>query len=158
MKKIYFDMSDNTGCIGFIAKDVKVIPAGTTIYAMDIQDKNDYRKYADECDIHFIFEDNTPVIDFYSVPMVDVFATDCLGGLFGTIGNRTDLDVAAPICYIDKTGLCSLVADSLRNFSQLLALGQKWKTIMTPYNGVIFYKSREEARRMLDFISLPLSD
>lgn len=137
----------------------RVIPAGTTVYAMAIQDKNaEYQKYADECDIHFIFEDNFPIIDFYTVPWVDVFATDSLGGLLGTVGNRTDLDAAAPICHIDKTGTCSLVADNLRNLLQLLVLGQKWKTIMTHYDSVVFYKSREDAQQALDFLSLPPSD
>lgn len=159
MQKNYFDMSDNTGCIGFIATDVEVIPAGTTVYTMAIQDKNaEYQKYSNECDIHFVFEDNIPIIDFYTVPWVDVFAIDSLGGLLGTIGNRTDLDAAAPICYINKTGTCSLVADNLRNLLQLLVRGNKWKTIMTPYDGVVFYKSREEAQRALDFLSLPPTD
>lgn len=149
-------MSKSTECIGFIAMDAEVIPAGVTVYAMDIRDKNsDYQKYADEYDIHFIFEDNVPPINFYTVPRVDIFATDGSGGLLGTVGATTDLDAAAPICHIAQNGACSLIADSLSALLQSLVPGGDWKAAITPCNGVTFYKSREEAQRTLDFLSLP---
>ena len=40
MKKVYLDMSESPGCIGAIAGEDEVIPAGATVNAMSIRNKN----------------------------------------------------------------------------------------------------------------------
>ena len=50
-------------------------------------------------------------LSFYTVPQVDVFATDSEGGLIGTVGSFTDLQSDLPICYINKNKECFLVAN-----------------------------------------------
>lgn len=155
MQKYYYDLSGSAGCIGIFARDTEVIPAGVTVYAMSSRDKNaEYQRYADEYDIHFIFEDHVPAINFYTVPQADIFAVDSSGGLFATIGATTDLDSDAPICYITN-GVCSRIATNLRDLLQLLASGRSWKSATTSYNSITFYKSVDEARQALDFIDLP---
>ena len=115
MNKLYLDVSKRENypaiCIGI--KDTEVITSGSTVYHMDSNDKNEtYQQYADEYDIHFIFDDDTIKLSFYTVPQVDVFATDSEGGLIGTVGSFTDLQSDLPICYINKNKECFLVANS----------------------------------------------
>lgn len=153
MKKVYCDMLESKGCIAVFAKDVEVVPAGATLYSMSVKDKNaEYQKYADIYDLRFIFDDDIPQIDFYTVPRVDIFAKDSLGGLFGTFGQTTDIDNVAPICYINKSNRCFLIANSLKVFLQMLASECDWRTSMVPNNDIVFYKSKADAEHSLEFL------
>ena len=86
-----------------------------------------YQQYADEYDIHFIFDDNIPKLSFYTVPQVDVFATDSEGGLIVLVGSITDLESNSPICYINKNKKCFLIANDFKNF---LERTDNWKSIL----------------------------
>ena len=80
MKKLYLDAASN-GCTAVYVKDAEVVPAGTTISSMPVKMKNrEYQKYAEEYDICFIFDDHIPALPFYTVPWVDLMATDSRGG------------------------------------------------------------------------------
>jgi hypothetical protein len=107
-------------------KDAEVIPVGTTIYSMSNKNSK-YKRFANEYDIHFIFDDNIPEVDFYTIPMMDIFATDDCGGYTGSLGHVTDLEKNIPICYIDKNRNCYLIADNGKDF---LENAQNWKSIM----------------------------
>jgi len=156
MKKIYLDRLEIRGGIGIYAADAELIPAGTTLYSMSVKHKNaEYKKYADTYDLKFIFDDDIPKIGFYTVPHVDIFAQDSLGGLFGTIGQITDIESDCPICYIDKNKNCFFVADSLKAFLDLLASEEDWKTHKTANHDVTFYQSKADAARSLDFLEVP---
>ncbi len=150
MKKVFFDKTENTGCIGIFIRGAKVIPAGTTVYSMSVKDKSaEYQKYADEYDIHFIFDDKLPVIDFYTIPQIDIFATDSVGGFFGTVGQTTDIDANAPICYIDREHKCFMIADNGRSFINSAA---DWRKNKTPDEKVMFFASRPEAEKRYEFV------
>ena len=102
MKKVYLDTTQSNICIGVFANGAEVVLAGTTVNAMAVKYKNgEYQRFAEEYDIHFIFEDNIPKIDFYAIPMVEIFAVDSSGGYIGSLGQPTDLQENIPICYID---------------------------------------------------------
>ena len=67
---------------------------GKTVYSMLVEDRDEeYQRYADEYDIHFIFDDKTVNIDFFTVPWIDIMAWDSEGGYIGTIGGTADIDV-----------------------------------------------------------------
>lgn len=151
MRKVYYDKTaPENACISVYMKDAEVIAAGTTIYSMSIKEKNaEYQKFAEEYGIYFIFDDKLPKIDFYTVPHVDVFATDGNGGLFGTIGSITDLYADVPICYMDHKHTCFLAAE---NGNAFLAAAGSWREHLRPYEGIILYRSKEEAMQQLDFI------
>ena len=154
MNKLYLDVSkrENYPAISIGIKDTEVITSGSTVYHMDSNDKNEtYQQYADEYDIHFIFYDDTIKLSFYTVPQVDVFATDREGGLIGTVGSFTDLQSDLPICYINKNKECFLVANSGKEF---LETTKSWKNNLKPYNEVIFYESKLEAEKELRFINI----
>lgn len=155
MKKIYWDVSEREGCIGVLGKDIELIPAGVTLYPLSVRNKNaEYQKYANSYDLRFIFDDDIPQIDFYTVPRVDVFAQDSLGGLFGTIGQITDIDDVAPICYINKNKECFMLANNLRAFLQRLASECEWRTDMIPNPDILFYKSKADAEESLEFLAI----
>ena len=154
MNKVYLDVSKRKNCptICIDIKDTEVITSGSTVYHMDSNDKNEtYQQYADEYDIHFIFDDDIIKLSFYTVPQVDVFATDSEGGLIGTVGSFTDLQRDLPICYINKNKECFLIANSGKEF---LEITKHWKNNLKPYNEVIFYESKLEAEKELRFINI----
>ena len=151
MNKVYLDVTKRENCAAIFIEDTEVIKSGTTVYHMNSNDKNEtYQQYADEYDIHFIFDDNIPKVSFYTVPQVDVFATDREGGLIGTVGSMTDLQSDLPIFYINKNRECFLIATSGKEF---LETTTNWKNNLKPYNEVIFYKSKLEAEKELRFIN-----
>lgn len=151
MNKVYLDVTKRENCAAIFIEDTEVIKSGTTVYHMNSNDKNEtYQQYADEYDIHFIFDDNIPKVSFYTVPQVDVFATDREGGLIGTVGSMTDLQSDLPICYINKNRECFLIATSGKEF---LETTTNWKNNLKPYNEVIFYKYKLEAEKELRFIN-----
>ena len=154
MNKVYLDVTTRENCpaICIGIKDTEVIKSGSTVYHMDLNDKNEtYQQYADEYDIHFIFDDDIPKLSFYTVPQVDVFATDSEGGLIGTVGSFTDLQSDLPICYINKDKECFLIAN---NGKELLDITNNWKNNLKPYNEVVFYESKLEAEKELRFINI----
>lgn len=154
MNKVYLDVTKRKNCpaICIGIKDTKVIKSGITVYHMDSKDKNEtYQQYADEYDIHFIFDNDIIKLSFYTVPQVDVFATDSEGGLIGTVGSFTDLQRNFPICYINKNKECFLIANSGKEF---LEINKNWKNNLKPYNEVIFYESKLEAEKELRFIDI----
>ena len=153
MRKVYLDKIEIKNCVGVFVPDAKVIPTGTTIYSMSIKDKNEeYQKYADDYDIHFIFNDDIPSLTFYTVPQVDILARDSEGGFIGTVGQQSDLESDAPICYINNQQECFLIAKTGKEF---LKIADSWKHHLKPYSDIIFYSSKSEAEKELEFIEVP---
>ncbi len=151
MRKVYLDMTE-ANCTSAFVRDVEVIPAGTTIYSMQTKDKDDtYQRFAVEYDIHFIFDDNVPKLDFYTIPYIDIMAVDSCGGYIGTIGEMSSLDSSAPICYIDRDGKCFLAAES---FKDLLKNPKLWKTQLKPYDGIMLFHSKAEAQEKFAFFDI----
>lgn len=156
MKTVYLDRTANTQVIVILSeKDYTLLNAGTTIYSMPVREKNDeYRRYGEEYDIHFIFDDNVPVIPFYTVPQVDIFAVDGSGGYIGTVGETTDLKSGDPICYIDRNHRCYLIAETGKDF---LACVGKWKEKLRPYEALEFFATMEEAKEKHEFLDIDIS-
>ena len=50
MERVYVDMSQVDGaCVGVFVSGKDVIPAGTTVYSMPVEDRDEkYQRYADE--------------------------------------------------------------------------------------------------------------
>lgn len=149
MKRLYLDATTLTDCMSVIIKDTEVIWAGTTVYSMPVKCKNaEYQRYAQEYDIHFIFDDNIPQIDFYTIPRVDIMATDSRGGYIGTIGEQCDLGSEAPVCYIDRTRKCFLLGKCGKDFLQKIST---WQDNLEAYEGIMFYESKEAAMKENEF-------
>lgn len=158
MNKVYLDITELENSLCVVVIDKEIIKTGTTVYHMSSSEKNEnYQQYADDYDIHFIFDDNIPKLSFYTVPQVDVFAIDSEGGLIGTVGSTTDLESDSPICYINKNKKCFIIANDFKNF---LERAENWKNNLEPYNKIIFYDSKLEAEKEIKFINsyVPQSD
>lgn len=152
MKKVYVDMTENNNCVSIFLKNTDVIQTGTTIYSMPVTDNNtEYQKIADEHDVHFIFDDNIPRIDFYTIPFLNIMAIDSDGGYFCTVGEISDLDSNAPICYIDRCRKAFFIADNFKIFLDKIA---SWKSELQPYDKIQFFPSKEEAHKMYEFFDV----
>ena len=152
MRNIYLDRTQFTGAISVSSKDTGIILAGTTIYSMSVDDKNEeYQRYADDYDIQFIFDDYIPHLEFYTIPHVDIMAKDSRGGFIGTIGQSCDLESNAPICYINKDLECFIISESGTDF---LSNIESWQNNLKPYDKITFYRSKVEAEMKLEFIDL----
>lgn len=152
MKKVYVDMTENKNCVSIFLKNTDVIQTGTTIYSMPVTDNNtEYQKIADEHDVHFIFDDNIPRIDFYTIPFLDIMAIDSDGGYICTVGEISDLDSNAPICYIDRCKKAFFIADNFKIFLDKIA---NWKSELQPYDKIQFFPSKEEARKIYEFFDV----
>jgi hypothetical protein len=152
VRKIYLDVTQSSMCFGVYVKDTEIILAGTSINSMSVNERkrhSEYQRFADEYDIHFIFDDNVPEVDFYTIPMVDIFATDNLGGYICTLGHQTDIEENFPICYIDKNRNCYLIADNGKDFLENV---QNWKSIMKPYTDIEFFTSLTQAKEKYEFL------
>lgn len=149
----YLDMTDQqNACTSIFMKDIKMIPAGTTVYAMPVSDKNpEYDLLAADYDIHFIFDDDIPEVSFYAVPRIDIFATVSDGGYLATYGEITDLESNARILYISKDMEVRIAAAHLR---KLLSTKKSWKGSMQKTKMVKLYSSREETMQHLQFFHL----
>ena len=152
MKKVYLDKSRENECISVFLKDVEVVLAGTKVNVMSVKHKNEeYQKFAEVYDVHFIFEDNVPEIDFYTIPMVDIFAVDSAGGYIGSLGQVTDLEADVPICYIDAQKKSYEIAS---NGKEWLDNIHKWKENLTPYDSIEFFESLEDAQEKYEFLDI----
>ena len=73
MKRLFLDVTSSNydgadGAICVIRKDAEIIQAGTTISSMptELMDE-EYQKFIDCYDIHFIFDNMALNVDFYAV-------------------------------------------------------------------------------------------
>ena len=145
MERVYIDMSQVDGsCVGVFVSGKDVIPVGTTAYSMPVEDRDEeYQRYADEYDIHFIFDDRMVNIDFFTVPWIDIMAWDSEGGYIGTFGGTTYMESDLPICYIDKDRKTYLIAADLKEF---LENCKNWKSELKLCEAIEIFTSKEEAR------------
>lgn len=156
MKKVFVDRTENTECISLFSNNAEIINAGTTITSMPQSDYNDeYKRFADEYDVRFVFDNSVPMVDFYAVPQFDIMAMDSEAGYIGTIGNSSDLGSNYPIGYIDKDRNCFLIASCGKEFLENVA---NWKTHKQAYDGLRLFVCKEDAKSRLEFIEIPESD
>jgi len=155
MKKVYYDMCESNGYAAIFPREIELVPAGAKLHSMPVNVKNaEYQKYADIYDLRFIFDDDIPQIGFYTVPYVDIFARDSIGGLFGTVGQTTGISVAAPICYISDSRDCFLIANGLRDFLQMLESGQDWRSAMITNHDITVFTSKADAEQHFEFVDI----
>ena len=150
MRKVYLDTTQANMCISVYVNDAEVVQAGASVNVMSVKHKNsEYQKFAEEYDIHFIFADDVPKVDFYTIPMVDIFAIDSAGGYIGSVGQSTDLEADIPICYIDAEKMCYLIATNGNDFLRKVG---NWKEHLMPYNDIEFFDSLEMAQKKFEFL------
>ena len=80
---------------------------------------------------------------------MDILARDSEGGFIGTVSQRSDLESDAPICCINNHQQCFLIAKTGREFLKIV---NSWKRHLEPYRDIVFYRSKSEAEKELEFI------
>ncbi|WP_096154114.1 hypothetical protein [Bacillus sp. FJAT-45066] len=154
MRKVYLDRTEVIGAVGVNIEDTEVILAGTTIFPMSAHYKNEeYQKCASDYDIQFIFEDDIPHLEFFTVPHVDIMAKDSKGGFIGTVYQQCDSESDAPFCYINRDLECFIISENEKDF--LSNIGT-WQDNMKPYDKITVYRSKAEAETELEFIDLSI--
>ena len=142
MEKLYLDRTEIPDNMAIIVRKAEIIETGTTIYSMSVREDNElYRKFAEEYDIRFIFDDRIPVVEFYAVPRLDIFATDSRGGYFVTVGSCFDRDL--PVYYMDAAGDFFLVAES---GSAFVENAPNWRAVLKPWAGVEIFPTKDAAK------------
>ncbi|GGA79358.1 hypothetical protein [Ornithinibacillus halotolerans] len=152
MRKVYLDRTALPKAVVVDIEDTEVIPAGTTIFPMSAHYKNEeYQKFASDYDIQFIFDDDIPSLEFFTVPHVDIMAKDSKGGFIGTVYQQYDSESDAPICYINRDLECFIIYENIEYF--LSNIGT-WQDNLKPYDKITVYRSKAEAEMELEFIDL----
>lgn len=152
----YMDMTKADGCFGVIPENGEVIVlTGVSVNSMPLSVKRKegeaYDDFARKYGIHFIFDDCIPEIDFYTVPKIEVAATDGDGGFIASVGEPFSLRDSVPLIYISAERKAYLITEDSRKF---LSIASKWKEKLTPYDGVALYASKEDALKdysIIDF-------
>lgn len=152
----YLDMTQVKGCFGVIPENGEVIVlTGVSVNSMPLSVKRKegeaYDDFARKYGIHFIFDDCIPEIDFYTVPKIEVAATDGDGGFIASVGEPFSLRDSVPLIYISAERKAYLITEDSRKF---LSIASKWKEKLTPYDGVALYASIEDALKdysIIDF-------
>lgn len=151
MRTVYYDMNDiGVGAVGVFLRDAKVMPAGVTVTAAPVRERGEaaYAEYAQK-DVHFIFSDDVPAIDFYPLPRLDVFARTA-DGLLATLGESSDVDGEAPIVLIDSE---KRVYRAAKHMMDLLT-SSNWKDGICSETGVKLYADRAAAEAENEFVDI----
>ena len=150
----YLDMTHAKGCFGLIPENGEIIIlTGVSVYSMPISVKRDegevYDDFGRKYGIHFIFDDCVPEIDFYTVPKIEVAATDNDGGFIASVGEPFSLRNPVPLIYISADRRCYLLT---KDATEFLSIISDWKDRLTPYNEVTLYPSKDDARKNYEII------
>lgn len=152
MRKVYLDRTVLPGATIVNLEDTEIISAGTTVYSMGVHDRNEeYQRYANDYDIQFIFDDDNPRLEFFTVPQVDIMAHDSKGGFIGTVYQQCDSESDAPICYINRDLECFIISENVEDFLSNIGI---WQDNMKSYDKITVYRSKAEAEAELEFIDL----
>ena len=152
----YLDMTQAKGCFGIISENGEtIVLTGVSVYSMPLSVKRDegeaYDDFARKYGIHFIFDDCIPDIDFYTVPKIEVTATDNNGGFIASVGEPFSLRDPVPLIYISADRKVYLIT---KDSSKFLSIASEWRNKLVPFDVITLYESKEEARKeypIIDF-------
>ena len=152
----YLDMTQAKGCFGIIPENGEtLVLTGVSVYSMPLSVKQKeseaYENFARKYGVHFIFDDCIPKIDFYTVPKIEVAASDNNGGFIASVGELFSLRDPVPLVYISSDRKTYLITE---DSSEFLSIVSEWKGKLTPYDGIALYASKEDARKdypIIDF-------
>ena len=113
------------GAVGIIFdQDTKAVYTGLGVHTEDDPMAADISRL---CGIHF-FSDGTPEIPLYSVPYLEVLASDGLGGWFA----MTQDFIRGPLYHIAPDRTVHLVTESYRNIFNLAIPDPDWRSKYLP--------------------------
>ena len=148
---LYVDPTGVQGCVGLIGyQGEPAVFTGVCVSAMPASLKKTegeaYAQFARDYGIFFLFDDDVPTVDFYSVPRLDIAAVDGEGGFLAAVGGSFDLCDPVPLVYIAKDRRCYLITE---DSTQFLTMAAQWREKLRPYEDVRLYPSKQDAK--MDF-------
>ncbi len=152
----YLDMTQTKGCFGLIPENGEtIVLTGVSVYSMPLSVKRKegeaYDDFARKYGIYFIFDDCIPEIDFYTIPRIEVAATDDNGGFIASVGEPFSLRDPVPLVYISADRKAYLITE---DSSKLLSIASEWRNKLVPFDAITLYASKEDARKeypIIDF-------
>ena len=143
----YLDMTKTPGFGIMSDPGDTIVFTGVSINAMPLSVKKRegelYEDFARKYGFRFIFDDKKPEIDFYSVPSLDIAATDDKGGFLASVGQPFDLHDPVPLVYISPDRRCYLITE---NSTEFLSIVSHWRSRLTPFEGVKLYRDKAQAK------------
>ena len=149
-------MTNVNACIGILPDPGEtVVFTGVSVYSMPLSIKRregeQYADFARKFGIRFIFDDEKPVIDFYTVPWIEIGAADGSGGFFASVNGPFSLRDAVPLVYISPNRECFLLTEDSRQF---LNMAPDWSTRLTPWDGIQIYPTKAQAKAEYGIVDL----
>lgn len=83
--------------------------------------------------------------------MIEIFATDSMGGYIGSLGQVTDLQGDIPVCYISADKKCYLAAANGREWLKNIGW---WRQELTLFKEIEFFESFEAALEKKEFLDI----
>lgn len=150
----YIDMTKADGCFGVIPENGETIVfTGVSINSMPLSVKRKegevYADFAKKYGIHFIFDDDIPDIDFYSVPRLDIGAKDDVGGFIASVTEPFSLSDPISLVYISPDRQCYLIT---KDATEFLSIVSEWRDRLIPFDGVTLYASKEKVKQEYEII------
>lgn len=152
----YFDMTKAKGCCGMIPENGETIVfTGVSVNSMPVSIKEEegeaYCEFASKYGITYIFDDDIPTVDFYTVPRIDIAAFDSLGGYIASVEEPFTFSHPVRLVYISNDRKCYLITN---NSTEFMSIVHNWRARLTPYSGVKVYESKDAAKndyKIIDF-------
>lgn len=114
-------------------KEIETIASGKMIISITENEHKSkiYKLLEDNCDLSFCTTNKLRNFQFYPVPMLAIFAVDCNGTHFGTIGGIGGLGSDdCPVGCINKEGQHGKIAGSFKEFLELVVFYPYWRDIV----------------------------
>ena len=150
----YVDLTKTEGCIGILPENGEtIVLTGVSVNSMPLSVKQRegalYADFANKYGIHFIFDDDIPEIDFYSVPRLDIGARDNDGGFIASVSESFSLSDSICLVYISPDRKCYMLT---KDATEFLSIVSDWRGRLTPYDGVTLYPNKDKAREEYEII------
>lgn len=132
--KLLIDVEGKKGIPGYhIKSELEVVSAGKNIMLIPENERNlkIYKLLEENCDMIFCTIQKLEDFNFYPVPSFSIFAIDHEGNCFGTIGGRVNIeDNNCPVGYVNVDGTYGKVANSMKEFLELITFYPYWRDII----------------------------
>lgn len=142
---IVMDETDDDG------KPIEIIFAGTIVDSTPAHERNEEYQKLEEKGVWVIYDDNIPLIDFYTVPVIHIFAEDRHGGYWGIVKADNDTE---PIAYIDRNKDTFKAASCMEEFLFPIETIVERSKNLKPMPGIAFFHSVQEAKEHYKFLEI----
>ncbi|MDR3586982.1 MAG: hypothetical protein P4L59_16970 [Desulfosporosinus sp.] len=136
-QRLIIDIEDTKRAFGFWIhhgdEKFDIVSAGKEIMSVppNEQDYKVYKLLKEHCDVIFCTSQELGDLPFYPIPRFSIFAVDSKDNCFGTIGGSSNIvDDDYPVGYVSRKGMYGKIANSVREFLELVTFYPYWWDIV----------------------------